>query len=63
MKKLWWCVSCSERVALDTHGRCGVCDSDAVAWIGSQILAWQGIIPEVPKQVQVVVPTLLRIGH
>ena len=55
-EKKWWCVSCSERVELDIHGRCGICDSDAVAWIGSQIVAWREVFPEISKPV--VVPRL-----
>lgn len=26
----WWCVSCLTQIALDTHGRCSACGSDAV---------------------------------
>lgn len=28
--KMWWCVSCLEQIALDSHGRCSNCGSDAV---------------------------------
>lgn len=30
MEKQWWCVSCLTQIALDTHGRCSTCGSDAV---------------------------------
>jgi hypothetical protein len=28
--KQWWCVSCLEQIALDSHGRCSNCGSNAV---------------------------------
>jgi Zn finger protein HypA/HybF involved in hydrogenase expression len=28
--KRWWCMGCQEQVALDKHGRCEVCESEAV---------------------------------
>ena len=55
MKKQWWCVSCSEQIALDAHGRCSICESDAVAWIGSQTVAWREIVPQASNRV--IVPT------
>jgi hypothetical protein len=30
ISKQWLCISCLEPVALDAHGRCGTCGSDAV---------------------------------
>ncbi len=30
IKKQWLCISCLEPVALDAHGRCSTCGSDAV---------------------------------
>jgi len=30
MRKQWLCVSCLEQIALDSHGRCSTCGSDAV---------------------------------
>jgi hypothetical protein len=30
MAKSWWCVDCRTPVALSRHGRCDVCDSNAV---------------------------------
>ncbi len=29
----WWCMDCRDAVKLDKHGRCGICDSEAVALI------------------------------
>ncbi len=26
----WWCASCLAQIALDNHGRCSACGSDAV---------------------------------
>ena len=26
----WWCMDCRSAVDLDTHGRCGSCESEAV---------------------------------
>jgi Zn finger protein HypA/HybF involved in hydrogenase expression len=26
----WWCMDCLAEVELDTHGRCGSCESEAV---------------------------------
>jgi hypothetical protein len=28
--KHWWCMECQAKVGLGKHGRCGVCDSEAV---------------------------------
>jgi hypothetical protein len=28
--KLWWCVECQARVGLGKHGRCEICESEAV---------------------------------
>jgi hypothetical protein len=28
--ELWWCIDCRVRVELNRHGRCQLCDSDAV---------------------------------
>ncbi len=30
MNKNWICVSCLSQIALDVHGRCSTCGSDAV---------------------------------
>lgn len=30
IQKQWLCVSCLEQIALDSHGRCSNCGSDAV---------------------------------
>ena len=29
----WWCMDCRIEVDLDRHGRCGSCESEAVASI------------------------------
>jgi hypothetical protein len=28
--KHWWCMECQTNVGLDKHGRCEICDSEAV---------------------------------
>lgn len=28
--KRWWCMECQAEVGLGKHGRCAVCDSEAV---------------------------------
>jgi Zn finger protein HypA/HybF involved in hydrogenase expression len=28
--KRWWCMDCRGEVEMDRHGRCGVCESEAV---------------------------------
>jgi hypothetical protein len=28
--KHWWCMECQAEVGLDKHGRCGICESEAV---------------------------------
>jgi len=28
--KLWWCMECQAKVGLGKHGRCEVCESEAV---------------------------------
>ena len=28
--KRWWCMGCQAQVALNKHGRCEVCESEAV---------------------------------
>ncbi len=28
--KHWWCVECQANVGLGKHGRCAICDSEAV---------------------------------
>jgi hypothetical protein len=28
--KHWWCMECQAKVGLGKHGRCAVCDSEAV---------------------------------
>jgi hypothetical protein len=28
--KHWWCVECQEKVRLGKHGRCEICESEAV---------------------------------
>jgi Zn finger protein HypA/HybF involved in hydrogenase expression len=28
--KYWWCMECQVEVGLDKHGRCEVCESEAV---------------------------------
>jgi Zn finger protein HypA/HybF involved in hydrogenase expression len=30
----WWCMDCQSPVELDTHGRCGSCESEAIDTIG-----------------------------
>lgn len=30
MTEHWFCINCREVVELDTHGRCPICESDAV---------------------------------
>jgi rRNA maturation endonuclease Nob1 len=31
--KLWWCMGCQGEVKLDKHGRCEICESEAVVLI------------------------------
>ena len=26
----WWCMDCRNAVEIDRHGRCGICESEAV---------------------------------
>ena len=28
--KRWWCMQCQAKVALNKHGRCEMCESEAV---------------------------------
>jgi hypothetical protein len=28
--KHWWCMECKAKVGLDKHGRCEICESEAV---------------------------------
>jgi hypothetical protein len=30
MMKLWWCVECQAKVGLGKHGKCEMCESEAV---------------------------------
>jgi hypothetical protein len=39
--KHWWCMECQEKVGLGKHGRCAVCDSEAVDLIPKESkLTW-----------------------
>jgi len=35
---LWWCLDCTAIINLDRHGRCEICDSDAVVHAEHQYL-------------------------
>lgn len=34
--KLWWCVECEQLVGLSEHGRCEICESEAVDLIATE---------------------------
>lgn len=34
--RLWWCMGCQGEVKLDKHGRCEICESEAVVLIAPQ---------------------------
>jgi len=37
--KLWWCVECQAEVELSRHGRCEICESEAVDLLPSDLEA------------------------
>lgn len=48
----WFCVNCNSIVLLDVHGRCSICDSDAVLRRALQHIALvQRLYPEPDDQV------------
>jgi hypothetical protein len=34
--KHWWCMECQAKVVLDKHGRCEICESEAVDLLFSE---------------------------
>jgi Zn finger protein HypA/HybF involved in hydrogenase expression len=54
MTDRWWCCNCMTVTALDSHGRCPRCQSDAVAFA-------EGLLPVLTQQQLVDVLELERL--